>query len=147
MEHLSDVDVKGDGKTKFAVSNWTSYTNQKASMENSGEEGHLPVDGVKAGTKKAIQLSGFPVSAYLRLAARGTVKAAVLSLAWMKPEEYWKIQRSGKHNLDFDTEESRKGIMMRRYCKLKGVKQKIDHHKFNELIGRVLLDPVNEWPK
>ena len=30
---------------------------------------HLPVDGVKVGTKKAIQLLGFPVSAYLRLAA------------------------------------------------------------------------------
>ena len=38
-------------------------------------------------------------------------------------------------------------MMMRRYCKLKGVKQKIDHHKFNELIGRALLEPVNEWPK
>ena len=36
---------------------------------------------------------------------------------------------------------------MRRYCKLKGVKQKIDHHKFNELIGRGLLNPVNKWPK
>ena len=38
LEHLSDVDVKGDGKTKFAISNWTPYTNQKASMENAGEE-------------------------------------------------------------------------------------------------------------
>ena len=38
-------------------------------------------------------------------------------------------------------------MMMRRYCKLKGVKQKIDHHEFNELIGRALLDPVNEWTK
>ena len=35
-----------------------------------GKSLHLPVDGVKAGTKKAIQLSGFPVSAYLRLDAR-----------------------------------------------------------------------------
>ena len=40
-EHLSDVDVKGGGKTKFAISNWTYYTNQKASMENDGEEGHI----------------------------------------------------------------------------------------------------------
>ena len=31
-----------------------------------------------------------------------------LSLAWMKPEEYWKMQRSGKRTLDFATEESRK---------------------------------------
>ena len=49
------------------------------------------------------------MSAYLRLAARGTVKAAVLSLAWMKPEEYWKMQISDKRTLDFATEESRKG--------------------------------------
>ena len=52
-----------------------------------GKSLHLPVDGVKVGTKKAIQISGVPVSAYLRLAVRGTVKAAVLSLAWMNPEE------------------------------------------------------------
>ena len=56
-----------------------------------GKSLHLPVDGVKVGTKKAIQISGFPVSAYLRLSAQGTVKATVLSLAWMKPEEYWKM--------------------------------------------------------
>ena len=31
-----------------------------------GESLHLPVDGVKAGTKKSIQLSGFPVSVYWR---------------------------------------------------------------------------------
>ena len=73
-----------------------------------GKSLYLPVDGVKVGTKKAIQLLGFPVSAYLRLAARGTVKAAVLSLAWMKPEEYWKMQRSGKRTLVFTTEEIRK---------------------------------------
>ena len=41
LEHLSDVDVKRDGKTKFAISNWTSYTNQKASMANAGEGGHI----------------------------------------------------------------------------------------------------------
>ena len=29
------------------------------------------------------------------------------SLAWMKPEEYWKTKRSGKRTLDFATEESR----------------------------------------
>ena len=56
-------------------------------MANAGEEGHLPVDVVKVGTKKDIHISSFPVSAYLRLAARGTVKSTVLSLAWMKPEE------------------------------------------------------------
>ena len=38
-------------------------------------------------------------------------------------------------------------MMMRRYCKLKGVKQRFDNHEFNELIGRALLEPVNEWPK
>ena len=30
---------------------------------------------------------------------------------------------------------------------MKGFKQSFDHHKFNELIGRALLDPVKEWPK
>ena len=32
-----------------------------------------------------------------------------LSLAWMKTEKDWKTQRYGKRNLDFATEESRKG--------------------------------------
>ena len=41
LDHLSDVDVKGDGKTKFSISNWTSYTNQKAFMANAGKEGHI----------------------------------------------------------------------------------------------------------
>ena len=41
LEHLRDVDVKGNGKTKFAISNWISYTNQKASMANAGEGGHI----------------------------------------------------------------------------------------------------------
>ena len=38
-------------------------------------------------------------------------------------------------------------MMMRRYCKLNGVKQRFDHHEFNEIIGGSVLDPVNEWPK
>ena len=40
-EKLKDIDVKGYGKTKFAMSNWTSYTNMKASIANAGEEGHI----------------------------------------------------------------------------------------------------------
>ena len=38
-------------------------------------------------------------------------------------------------------------MMMRRYCSLKVVRQLFKHHEFNELIGRALLDPINEWPK
>ena len=30
---------------------------------------------------------------------------------------------------------------------MKGVQQPFKHHEFNELIGRALLDPINEWPK
>ncbi len=30
LETIESVDVKGDKKTKFSVSNWTSYTNTKA---------------------------------------------------------------------------------------------------------------------
>ena len=41
LEHLSNVDVKVDGKTKFLISNWTSYTNHKSSMANAGKEGHV----------------------------------------------------------------------------------------------------------
>ena len=40
-EKLKDIDVKGDGKTEFAMSNWTSYTNMKESIANAGEEGHI----------------------------------------------------------------------------------------------------------
>ena len=38
-------------------------------------------------------------------------------------------------------------MMIRQYCKLKGVRQPFQHHEFNELIGRDHLDPINEWPK
>ena len=38
-------------------------------------------------------------------------------------------------------------MIMRRYCKLKGVLQPFQHYEFNELIGRDLIDPINEWPK
>ncbi len=35
------ANVKGDRKTKFAVSNWTAYSNTKAMMCNTGEKGHI----------------------------------------------------------------------------------------------------------
>ncbi len=35
------VNVKGDHKTKFAVSNWTAYSNTKAMMCNAGEKSHI----------------------------------------------------------------------------------------------------------
>mmetsp|Transcript_14413 Transcript_14413/g.30257 ORF Transcript_14413/g.30257 Transcript_14413/m.30257 type:complete len:556 (-) Transcript_14413:739-2406(-) len=38
LESIEDVDVKGDKRTKFSVSNWTSYTNMKATI--AGERGH-----------------------------------------------------------------------------------------------------------
>ena len=40
-EDTIKANVKGDRKTKFAVSNWTSYTNAKANLVNAGEEGHI----------------------------------------------------------------------------------------------------------
>jgi hypothetical protein len=35
------ANVKVDRKTKFAVSNWTAYSNTKAMMCNAGEQGHI----------------------------------------------------------------------------------------------------------
>jgi hypothetical protein len=35
------ANVKGDRTTKFAVSNWTAYSNTKAMLNNAGEEGHI----------------------------------------------------------------------------------------------------------
>jgi hypothetical protein len=35
------VNVKGDCHTKFAVSNWTTYSNTKAMLNGAGEEGHI----------------------------------------------------------------------------------------------------------
>ena len=32
--------MTGDGRTKFAVSNWAIYTNVKGQMANAGEYGH-----------------------------------------------------------------------------------------------------------
>ena len=33
--------MKGDGRTKLAMSNWTTYTNTKATIVNAGENGHI----------------------------------------------------------------------------------------------------------
>ena len=41
LESIDDIDVKGDGRTKFAVSNWTSYTRTKAAITNAGEKGDI----------------------------------------------------------------------------------------------------------
>ncbi len=35
------ANVKGNRKTKFALSNWTAYSNTKAMMCNAGEKGHI----------------------------------------------------------------------------------------------------------
>ncbi len=40
LELIKDIDVKGNGSTKFSVSNWTTYTNCKARLSNAGEFGH-----------------------------------------------------------------------------------------------------------
>jgi hypothetical protein len=35
------ANVKGDRKTKFAISNWTAYSNTKVMMCNAREQGHI----------------------------------------------------------------------------------------------------------
>ncbi len=35
------VNVKGDCHTKFAISNWTVYSNTKGMLNGAGEEGHI----------------------------------------------------------------------------------------------------------
>jgi hypothetical protein len=40
-EDPAAVNVKGDHRTKFAVLNWTSYSNTKAMMSGAGEEGNI----------------------------------------------------------------------------------------------------------
>ena len=42
-ECLNKIDIKGDRKTKFAVSNWASHTASKVSIANAGDEGHILV--------------------------------------------------------------------------------------------------------
>ena len=44
LEEIQDIDVKGDGISKFSVSNWTSYTNAKAMLSRAGEKGHIYKD-------------------------------------------------------------------------------------------------------
>ena len=41
LEDPSVPNVKGDLRTKFAVSNWTAYSNTKAMLCNAGEQGHI----------------------------------------------------------------------------------------------------------
>jgi hypothetical protein len=38
---LAAANVKGDRTTKFAMSNWTGYSNAKAMLCNAGEHGHI----------------------------------------------------------------------------------------------------------
>ncbi len=40
-EDLAVANVKGDHRAKFAVSNWTAYSNIKAMLNGAGEEGHI----------------------------------------------------------------------------------------------------------
>eukprot|EP00957_Ditylum_brightwellii_P103697 7900173-Ditylum_brightwellii.AAC.1 len=41
LEELGGIDVTEDKRTKFCVSNWTSYTNRKARMANTGDAGQI----------------------------------------------------------------------------------------------------------
>ncbi len=40
LELLAEINVKGDGKTKFFVSTWTTYANMKAKLSDAEEYGH-----------------------------------------------------------------------------------------------------------
>jgi hypothetical protein len=40
-EDLRAANLKGDKTTKFAISNWTAYSNTKALMYNVGEPGYI----------------------------------------------------------------------------------------------------------
>ncbi len=40
-EDLAEANVKGDCHAKFAVSNWTAYSNAKAMLNRASEEGHI----------------------------------------------------------------------------------------------------------
>ena len=40
-ESIRDINVTGDSKTTFAISNWTKYTSVKAKMADAGEPGHI----------------------------------------------------------------------------------------------------------
>ena len=44
LEDPSVPNVKGDLHTKFAMSNWTAYSNTKAMLCNAGEKGHIFAD-------------------------------------------------------------------------------------------------------
>ena len=53
LEDPLKANVRGDGRTKFAVSNWTAYSNMKAAMANAGHEG-----SIFAGKHKEFQEGG-----------------------------------------------------------------------------------------
>ncbi len=40
-EDLAVANMKGDCRTKFAVSNWAAYSNTKVMLNGAGEEGHI----------------------------------------------------------------------------------------------------------
>jgi hypothetical protein len=44
LEDPSVLNVKGDLRTKFAVSNWSAYSNTKAMLCNAGKKGHIFAD-------------------------------------------------------------------------------------------------------
>ena len=41
LENPEVDNVKGDKKSKFLVSQWSAYSNAKASLTNAGEKGHI----------------------------------------------------------------------------------------------------------
>ena len=40
-KYIRDINVTGDGKTMFAISNWTKNTSLKALMADVGEPGYI----------------------------------------------------------------------------------------------------------
>ena len=41
LENPEVDNVKGDKNSKFLVSQWSAYSNAKASLTNAGEKGHI----------------------------------------------------------------------------------------------------------
>ena len=48
IEDAAAANVKGDRRTKFAMSNWAAYSNAKALLANAGEDGHIYAEKYKA---------------------------------------------------------------------------------------------------
>lgn len=47
LEIVPVANVKGSGTTKFAISNWTAYSNANTMPSNTGDEEHIYTGKVK----------------------------------------------------------------------------------------------------